>query len=241
VHLIGINKPVFGGFRRFLPEGSPFREKTFAIHGQRYSFRDVESRSPPASRTNESAARCLAIATRTKAFRGHKALPFLSLWAGVDWEGNVCDIMHDLKRFGVMLLRTLVGKGSHGMYKSWNEAKDNQHRLECKVFGVFPWIQDGDDLPWRLSKDDVHTVNERVKNIWWPHYMDPVCFAGFSFIVKSDRCWKCVHQSYIVLVLLPTLLKDFVPAVHRALLVFVYALRRLCGQVLCSTNFSICD
>jgi hypothetical protein len=46
-----------------------------------------------------------------------------------------------------------------------------------------------------------------------------------------DRCWKCVHLAYIVLVLLPTLLRDFVPAVHRALLAFVYALRRLLGQV----------
>ena len=97
VHLTGLKKPVYGGFRRFLPEESPCREKTFVVDGQRYTFRDVESRSPPASRTDESAAECVAIATPKKPFRGHKGLPFLSMWTGVDWEGNACDIMHDLK------------------------------------------------------------------------------------------------------------------------------------------------
>ena len=44
--------------------------------------------------------------------------------------------------------------------------------------------------------------------------------------------YKSIHKRYILLVLLPTVLHGFVPAVHSALLTLIYGLRRLDGQVL---------
>ena len=43
--------------------------------------------------------------------------------------------------------------------------------------------------------------------------------------------WKAKHKSYILLVLLPTLLDGFVTAVHTAVLMIVNALRHLDGLV----------
>ena len=68
--------------------------------------------------------------------------------------------------------------------------------------------------------------------------MHKLCSEGFSFWKKPDRCWKSAHKSYIFLVLLPTCLWGFVPAVHTALLVLVYALRRLDGQVVSAAEAS---
>ena len=44
---------------------------------------------------------------------------------------------------------------------------------------------------------------------------------------------KSAHKYYILMVLLPTCLHGFVPAVHTAILMLVYALRRLSGQAIC--------
>ena len=63
--------------------------------------------------------------------------------------------------------------------------------------------------------------------------MDKLCDEKESFWTKSYTKFapKCKHKMYILLVLLPTLLRGFVPAVHRALLTLVYGLRILDGQV----------
>lgn len=61
--------------------------------------------------------------------------------------------------------------------------------------------------------------------------MDKLCWNGHSFWTHSDRMSKCAHKRFIFLVLLPTVLRDFVPAVHAAILLLTYALRRLNGQV----------
>ena len=64
--------------------------------------------------------------------------------------------------------------------------------------------------------------------------MDKPCDAKGSFWTKSYTKYapKCKHKGYIFLVLLPTLLHGFVPAVHRAILTLVYGLRLLDGQVI---------
>ena len=66
-----------------------------------------------------------------------------------------------------------------------------------------------------------------------PHYMGLLCDKNDSFWTKSYTKYapKCKEKSYIFLVLLPTLLYGFVPAVHRAILTLVYGLRLLDGQV----------
>ena len=86
-------------------------------------------------------------------------------------------------------------------------------------------------LPWRLSKTEVKVLDKLVRSMWWPHYMDKLCSTTASFWTKSSLMWKSKHKSYILLVLLPTLLDGFVTAVHTAVLMIVNALRHLDGLV----------
>ena len=86
-------------------------------------------------------------------------------------------------------------------------------------------------LPWRLSKDERYELNRRVVNMWCPHYRDKLYKDSFSFWKKPKYVWKSVHKLRVFLVFLPTILRDFVPAVHRAILKITFALRRLDGLV----------
>ena len=92
----GRKSQCFGGFRRFLPMGSPWRQRTFVYKGSTYEFRDVERRSPPVLRSDNNVAVMLRIASdNNKPFCGHKGLPLLHNWMGADWDGNLCDVMHE--------------------------------------------------------------------------------------------------------------------------------------------------
>ena len=174
-------------------------------------------------------AECVSLAKKNKPFCGHKGPPFLSKWRGYTWT-NMADLMHDLKGVTDFVLKVLVGKGRHGMYKSWNE--DDRHRFECLTCKMFPEIRNSESpLPWRLTKDDLKVVNQRVCSMWWPHYVQRLAKRDCSFFIKSCRAWKCRDKLVIFLVILPTVLRGFVPAVHQALLAIAYALRRLEGQV----------
>ena len=98
---------------------------------------------------------------------------------------------------------------------------------------MFPQVWDGSQpLPWRLSKDDRDLLNSRVINMWWPHYRDKLHRHGKSFWLKPKHCWKTKHKLTIFLVFLPTILRDLVPEVHRAIQKIVFALRRLDGLVI---------
>ena len=128
-------------------------------------YRDVEEKAAPAERTNQTASVGIAFATEKKPYRGHKGLPFLTLWRGVDWTSNFCDIMHDYKTFCECFLKGLVGYRSNaGVFSSWN--KDAAHRLECGVYDTFPELFDDPStkLPWRLSHDDVDTLDRYLLN-----------------------------------------------------------------------------
>ena len=70
-----------------------------------------------------------------------------------------------------------------------------------------------------------------VLSMWWPHYVDILHKDGHSFWTHSDRMWKCSRKYYVLMVILPTSLLGFVPAVHTAILMVVYGLRCLQGQV----------
>ena len=129
-----------------------------------------------------------------------------------------------------MLLKGLVGKGEHGMYTSWN--KDHKHRLECIKYGVFPDVQHGGPLPWRLTRENLRVVDRRILDMYWPHGTHRLGKNGYSFFIKSCRAWKSRDKMMIFMVLLPTCLRGFVTALHQAILQLVYALRRLEGQVL---------
>ena len=132
----------------------------------------------------------------------------------------------------------LVGTHSkQGMYKQWSATrKDHLHRQDCRAYNIFAEFHSDDDTPppWRLSKEEVIMCDLRVRSMWWPHYMDPLCSDGHSFWTHSDRIWKAKHKAYVFLVILPTCLYGCaIPEVHTALLMLISGLRGLGGQVLC--------
>lgn len=129
-----------GGYRRFLPMGSSWRQRQFRSGLHTYMFRDIETRPPPLPRTDASMCRHMRLATADKPFRGHKVVaPFLHRWLGFTWSGNFGEVMHDFKVTTEMILKTLVGKVKTGsLYKGWK--KDEDHRDDCEAFNVFPQV-----------------------------------------------------------------------------------------------------
>ena len=195
-------KPVFGGFRCYLPRRSPWRQRTFVVHGSVYHFPDIETRQQPKIRTTQSALECVQLATTTRPFRGHKCAPFISRWPSFSWEMHSPDIMHDIKCVCDMTLTVLVGKGNHGKYANWTDLKDHQHREYCMVHDIFPEVHNPDNpLPWRLTPDEVNELDLRVRNIWWPHYLEKISSRDCSFWKKTSYCWKCSHKNLAFLVL----------------------------------------
>ena len=232
----GVRGQVYGGYRRFLEIGSPWGSKTFTFRGQRYEFRDVETRPPAKVRNDRNVALMAERGTPARPFLGHKGKPFLEQWEGVDWEGSTCDKMHDMKLACEMALKCMVGNRSpNGFYKKWTTAsKDSKHRLDCIAYDIFPSFHVPDSSPpWRLSREQLNVCDLRVRSMWWPHYIDPLAFGGHSFWTHSDRVWKAAHKAYALLVIIPTCLRGCVPALHTALLVFVTAVCRLGGEVAC--------
>ncbi len=194
-------KPCYGGARVFLPRESHWRRREVQADGHTYTFATNETRSEPSVRTTQSAAENCHLTTRSRAVRGHKALPLMSRWPSFRWDMNVAEVMHDLKNVCDMLLRIIVGKGSHGVYQHWKARYDYKHRLHCKVHNIFPEVHDENNpLPWRLTREDVKNLDRRIHNMSWPHYTDVLCRAGFSFWTKSNRMWKCAHKAMILLV-----------------------------------------
>ena len=224
----GPSKIIHGGFRRFLPADHPWREKSFRVADTQFEFRDVERRQPPVTRTDALVRLAILRARPTRPFLGHKSLPLLSLWLGADWGRSMPDWMHDLKCFCEMFLRGLVGKSPDGFYQGWS--KDAQHREECRIFGIFAEFVAGGQPPWRLSKEQIKLMDNRVNSMWWPHCSDKLAWHGASFWKKTDRIWKAKHKVLCLLTILPTCLRGFVKSAHLALLYIADALKRLHGQ-----------
>ena len=138
-----------------------------------------------------------------------------------------------------MTLKILVGKGSEGVYKFWNPGADFNHRVECEARRIHKsiWLhEDPDDdnpLPWRLTREEIKMLDKRMASVMWPHYMDRMYYNGASFWVKPNRIWKMIRKVRLLYYILPTQLRDVVPAFRDALHVFVWAMRRLEGQVHC--------
>jgi len=136
----GMRGQTYGGYRRYLPVGSPWRNKQFLFNGLVYQFRDEESRPPPKLRNDRNVALMSARGTPKRPFCGHKGPPLLNTWTGVDWEGNICDKMHDWKLLCEMGLKGLVGgRSTNGMYKAWSTKKKilNTVRI-AKLMVSFP-------------------------------------------------------------------------------------------------------
>ena len=138
--------------------------------------------------------------------------------------------MYDIKNMCDSLLRLLLGKVSNTGYQTWS--KDQVHREQCERLGVFQdiWTQNGSGpFPWRLSTDDRKVLHRRLGTVLWPHYIDPLYYRDGSFWTKPGHMWKARRKYRVLLFLLPTQLRDQVPIVRDALLLFVWAMRRLMG------------
>ena len=108
-----------------------------------------------------------------------------------------------------MLLRIMVGRSSDSVaYSNWN--KDTRHRAECEIFGISRevWRDNGGQLPWRLARAQRLILDERMGNVIWPHYVEPLFYRGFSFWRKHNRLWKTSRTIQLFMYYLPTQIRD---------------------------------
>ena len=87
-------------------------------------------------------------------------------------------------------------------------------------------------LPWRLSEDAINRLDQRVRNIVYPHNTNGCSKEGSSFFKKSGRAWRTAEKIMALLNILPTALRDYVPTVRTALRTLVWGLRLLEGRCL---------
>ena len=126
----------------------------------------------------------------------------------------------------------MVGKGkSDTSYGNWS--KDVKHRRQAKVRGIFRrvWPENGGPLPWRLTREEILLLELRMSHVLWPHYMERLYYRGASCWTRPNRMWKARRKFRLLWYILVPQLRGLLPAVHNALNLFVWAVRRLEGQV----------
>ena len=225
----------FGGYRAFLPLGSRGRRQRVRDGGHTYEYDGVEKRPTPELRTSGFARECLAVVETigVSSCGGHKMPPLIAKWPGFDWyRMNPPELMHDSKIMVEMLLKVLVGKVTDaGFYSSWSY--DEAHRRENKIRGIFTstWPENNGPLPWRLTRQERLLLEKRMCTLVWPERTEKLCYNGASFWTKPNRLWKARRKITLLYFILPTQLRDHVPAVRHALNVFVWAMRRLLVSV----------
>ena len=142
-----------------------------------------------------------------------------------------CVVFTDSKNTAENFVKLLVGKVSNSGYSAWN--KDAKHREQCKTLGIFEdlWPENGGQLHWRLTREQRLMLDKRMSYISWPHYMEPLYYKGCSFWMKPGHMWKARRKYRLLFFILLTQLRDQVPRFRNALLLFVWSIRRLMGQV----------
>lgn len=193
---LGQTKCIHDGYRRFLAPRARGRSSQFRHNGHRYEYGSVERRSPPDYRDNKMVCRAVRFASRINApFLGHKIPPLPKNWPAFCFSRYLAgELMHDSKIFTEMVMKCLVGKGpSDTSYGNWN--KDARHRRQAQARGIFENVWPGNDgpLPWRLTAAQRRLLDERMKNIVWPHYMERLCYDGKIYFVLSKILYKCTN------------------------------------------------
>lgn len=229
---------VYDGVRCFLPSDSPSREQRVEYAGHVYEYKGRCDRPKPKCRNTAFVNAILGLASPKNPVLGHKCAPLISRWPGFDWHRVICvpELMHDVKCLCDHFVRLLVGNVSSTSYKWTADAK---HREQCKKFGVFEqaWPENGGNFPWRLTKAARRLLESRMKRVLWPHYVEPLYYEGKSFWTSPGHMWKARRKFRLLLFMLVTQLRDQVPMFRDALMLFVWAMRRLVGQV-CSYEFA---
>jgi len=228
-------KCTFGGYRTLLPVGSLGRGSRVQAGGHTYEFAAEEVRPAAPLRSVTSARRHLSVVEALgEPCGGHKHAPLMSRYPGFDW-GRMTppELAHDSKIFLEMLLKCTVGKVTDGGYFS-NWSKDPAHRRASEILKVFEpiWTTNGGGaLPWRLDREARLLLDARMLSLIWPEKMEKMAYNGHSFWTKPDRIWKIIRKYRLLYFILPTQLRDQVPALRYALSTFAWGMRRLLGQV----------
>lgn len=130
-------------------------------------------------------------------FLGHKMPPLPNKWPAFCFARYLAgELMHDSKIFTEMIMKFLVGKGpSETSYSSWN--KDSKHRRQAQAMGIFEniWIGNDGPLPWRLTAAQRRHLDQRMKNIVWPHYMESLCYDGKLLVMH----FKYIFLNHVIM------------------------------------------
>ena len=193
-----------------------------------------EDRQRPDERTNALVRMATKYTKHIRGpFLGHKFVPQPVRWPDFDFiRYCVSELMHDSKVFCEMVVKCLIGKGPCGTsYHNWN--KDDKHRTQARILGIFESIWPGNDgpLPWRLTREQLLFLDKRMSRVLWPHYVERLYYKGYSFWLRPSRMWKARRKYRLLYFMLVTQLRDQVPAFKHALETFVWGMRRLEGQV----------
>ena len=86
-------------------------------------------------------------------------------------------------------------------------------------------------LPWRLSAEAFQEVNRRVRAMVYPHNTERPIKKGKTFLNYTAAAKKMKVTHLVLLVILPTVLRDYIQPFRRGLRLFVLGLRMLEGQV----------
>jgi len=131
-----------------------------------------------------------------------------------------------------MILKLMVGYVyDAGCFSSWGKKKDDKHRADFERYGLYENLWRDTPLPWRLTTEERKFLDERMKETVWPHYTDRLAYRGHSFWSKPNRLWKTRRKLLLLYYVLPTQIRDQVPKLREAVFQFVWAMRRLEGQV----------
>ena len=84
-------------------------------------------------------------------------------------------------------------------------------------------------LPWRLTKEAVARIEDRIKSIIYPHGIDGCSNDDGSFM-NGFRSWRAADRILALLVILPTVLRDYLPELRAGIRKFVLGLRILKGR-----------
>ena len=79
-------------------------------------------------------------------------------------------------------------------------------------------------------------LDQRMGTLIWPARVEKLFYNGASFWTRPSRMWKAIRKFTLLYFILPNQLRDQVPEVRKALDTFVWAMRRLFGQVLSFEN-----
>ena len=79
-------------------------------------------------------------------------------------------------------------------------------------------------LPWRLSPEAVEVVDARIQSIVYPHGPAGCSKDGAGFIKNMNRARRISQKLLALLVILPTVLQDYVPEFRQAITISILSL-----------------